>query len=237
MMYYYKNFTFAKEDFDNKGNILPFAVLDIFEKGAVAHGELLGAGEEAMKKKNLFWIISRLKYKTLCAVTYGEELTLKTWPLKPELTGFLREYLILNKKGETVIKGSANWLTLSRDERKLKIGQEVFPAMEFSSEVNFGKKIPRLRDFLNGEFIKEITPQAVNIDFNGHVNNKHYTSFILDALNGFSGIIDTFQIDYVQEIMPDDKVGIVISKSEKEVLVKGENKDKKHFYAKINYKS
>ncbi len=236
MMYYTDTFIYGKEDFDEKGNLLPYKVLEVFENGAIAHGELIGVGEKAMREKNLFWIISTLKYQVLRAVPANERLTLKTWPKKPGLVSFQREYLILNQNGEIVIKGSANWLTISRDERKLKAGQKIFPDMEFSDEVTFLKKIPRLRDFDNGILLNSVIPEPCHIDSNGHVNNKHYTSFILNALKGFSGIIDTFQIDYVQEIMPKDKVDIIILNRENEVLAKGEGADKKHFYAKIQYK-
>lgn len=232
MKYYYEKFTLSDEDFDKQGNLLPFKILEIFEKGAIAHGELLGAGEAAMKEKNLFWVISRLKYKVLKPADKKGELTLKTWPLKPSFAGFLREYVLYDENEEAVIKASANWLTLSRDERKLKLGQQVFPDMEFSDEINFDKRIIRIRDF-EGEPVKNIIPKKEYIDSNGHVNNKHYTDFMLEALDGLSGVVDSFQIDYVQEIMPSDKVEISVARNENEVLVKGEGNGKKHFFGKI----
>lgn len=235
-MYYTEKFTFSEDAFLENGNILPFHILKVFEDAATAHGELIGVGENRMKELNLYWIISQLKYKVLKNISKGEELTIKTWPIKPGGIGFLREYLILDKNGDTVIMGSANWLTIGREDRKLKIGQKVFPPMEFSDEINFSNKIPRLRDFPGGEYAKSIIPESFHIDSNGHVNNKHYTSFIKNAIGGFIKAIDTFQIDYVQEIMPEDEVDMIVLKNENEVLIKGENKDKKHFYAKIEYK-
>lgn len=234
-MYYKEKITLNDNAFDNFGNIIPFHVLKIFQDAATAHGTLLGVGEERMKELNLFWIISQLKYEVV-KPTKERELWVKTWPLEPGNVGFLRNYLILDSKEEVVVKASANWLTVSRDERKLKIGRKVFPPMEFAKELNFGKKIPRLRDFEDGSFALDIVPKNIHIDSNGHVNNKHYTTFISEATGGFEGVISTFQIDYALEIMPGDKVDIIVHKNDKEVLFKGESSDRKHFYARIEYK-
>lgn len=233
-MIYENKFTFTKENFDIRGNVHPFYILDIFEKSASAHGERIGVGEEKMSKNNLFWIISRLKYEVLKPLKPDAEYIIKTWPLKPTKLNFQREYLILDMDGNEVIKGSANWLTIDRKERKLVIGADVFPDMEFCENVNFSSKIIRLRDFDNGEFQKEITLTKEHIDSNGHVNNKHYTTFIEDALGGFLKEIKTFQIDYVAEIMENDKVSVFSSYEDGKILVKGES-DKRNFIAKIEF--
>ena len=235
-MYYIKEFLLEEKDFDLYGNLLPFKVFDIFEKGATTHGELLGVGEKTMSEKNLFWVISQIKYKVIKNPKPEDRVVLKTWPIEPSGIGFLREYLILDSLGETLIMGSANWLTISRDDRKLKIGERVFPEMEFSKELNFGKKIPRLRETSTMEKVYSVTINKNHIDSNSHVNNKHYTTFIKDALGGFTGEIDLLQIDYIQEIMPDDSVEIFLCKNDKEYLIKGESNLKKHFLAKVIYK-
>ncbi len=233
-MIYENKFTFLEQNFDNLGNVHPFYVLDIFEKSATSHGEIIGVGEETMREKNLYWIISRIKYEVLKPLKPDTEYVIKTWPLKPTKLNFQREYVILTKEGKEVIKGTANWLTIDRSERKLVIGAEVFPEMEFCDKVNFSSKVQRLRDFEGGEFKKEITLSKKHIDSNGHVNNKHYTTLIEDALGGFIKEIKTFQIDYVAEIMENDKVSVFASYEDDKILVKGES-DKKNFLGKIEF--
>lgn len=233
-MIYENEFNFTKESFDIKGNVHPFYILDIFEKGASAHGERIGVGEEKMCKKNLFWIISRIKYEVLKPVKPNETYIIRTWPLKPTKLNFQREYLICDKEGNEFIKGTANWLTIDRTERKLVIGADIFPEMEFCDKENFSSKVIRLRDFDNGEFKKEITLTKEHIDSNGHVNNKHYTTFIEDALGGFSKEIKTFQIDYVAEIMENDKVSVYTLTENEIIFAKGES-DKRNFIAKIEF--
>lgn len=235
-MYYEEKITFKNECFNKKGNILPFFILEIFERVACVHGEKLGVGFSDLREKNLLWIVSQIKYQVEKSIIPEEELTIKTWPLEPKRVGYGREYLIKNRGGEIVIKGSSNWLTIGSDDRKLKIGENVFPEMEFLTDTNFNGKIQRLREA--GDFVKvnEVIPEKCHIDSNGHVNNKHYTTFILDALKEFDEVIDTFQIDYIQEIMPEDKVSVYVLKSEKETMLKGGEEDKKNFLAKIIYK-
>ena len=185
-----------------------------------------------MKEKNLFWIISRIKYEVLKPLKADTEYVIKTWPLKPTKLNFQREYLILDKDGSEVVKGSANWLTMDRATRRLVIGAAVFPDMEFCDAENFSSKVMRLRDFDNGEFKKEITLTKEHIDSNGHVNNKHYTTLVEEALNGFSSTLKSFQIDYVAEIMENDKVSVYTLNENEAIFVKGET-DKINFIAKI----
>lgn len=233
-MYYTKKFTLDKNSFDSKGNIYPYYVLDIFEKAAAEHGNLLGAGEEQMKEKNLFWVISGILYQVLGTVKPNEELIIRTWPLKPEKINFRREYVIYNSEGEKIIKGSANWLTIDRNTRRLVPGVDVFGEREFSDTVNFEGRIPRLRNFDGGKKIMDITPREEHIDSNGHVNNKHYTTFIYNALSGFSGVIAKFQIEYAAEIMPGDKVSVFTFIKDNETFIKGES-EKLNFSSKISY--
>lgn len=233
-MVYTEEFILDRNAFDGKGNIYPFLILDIFEKAACGHAETIGVGADEMAKKNLFWIISSILYEVTGDVICGEKLVIKTWPLKPKLLFNPREYVIYNSKGETVVKGSANWLTIDRETRKLNMSKDVFPEMEFLTETNFAGKIPRLRNFDGGKKVMEVVPSEKHIDSNGHVNNKHYTTFIFDALSGFKGKIKTFQIEYVAEIMPDDKVFISTVENGNETLVKGES-DKLNFSSKIVY--
>lgn len=233
-MIYENKFVFPDKSTDKRGNIRPFYILDIFEKSASAHGEIIGAGEEKMREKNLFWIISRIKYEVLKTIIPNTEYIIKTWPLKPTKLNFQREYLICDREGNEVVKGSANWLTMERTERKLVIGADVFPEMKFYDKVNFTKKVQRLRDFEDAKFISALTPNKNHIDSNGHVNNKHYTTFIEDALGGFLQEIKTFQIDYIAEIMENDNLSIYSFSDNEKTLVKGES-DKINFIAKIEF--
>lgn len=235
-MYYEEKFCFTNDSFDNKGNIFPFFILKIFEKAACIHGEKLGVSFSDLIKKNLLWIVSQIKYQVIKSILPNEELTIKTWPLEPKRLGYTREYLVTNQTGEIVIKGSSNWLTIDSEDRKLRIKENVFPKMEYMTCENFGGKIPRLRE--TGEFIKvnDIVPDKTHIDSNGHVNNKHYTTFISDAIKEFDGVIGTFQIDYIKEIMPEDKVSVYVLKNENETMIKGGEDNNKNFVAKIEYK-
>ena len=233
-MIYENEFNFSSECFDNKGNVRPFYILDVFEKSATAHGEIIGVGEEKMSKKNLYWIISRIKYQVLNQINPCETYIIRTWSLKPTKLNFQREYLILTKDGKEVIKGTANWLTIDRTDRKLVIGADVFPKMDFCDKVNFSDKVQRLRDFENAEFKMKIIPNKNHIDSNGHVNNKHYTTFMEEALGGFFGKIKTFQIDYIAEIMESDELSVFAFSDNEKTLVKGES-DKRNFIAKIEF--
>lgn len=234
-MIHYENFTLPKEAFDNFENPLPYYILEIFEKGACEHGVRLGVSFEDMRKRELMWVIASTYYEICGKITPDEEYKLKTWPVKPGRIGYEREYLILDKEDKVIVKGTSNWLTTGLIDRKLKLGVNVFGIREYHDERVFGEGIKRLRE--EDSFpSKEITPSDEHIDSNGHVNNKHYTTFLYDALGGFSGKVKSFDINYVTEIMPGDKVMVSVKKEEGYDFIKGEVNGSKSFLAKINYK-
>lgn len=224
-MKYEQNFTFSDDDFDSYGNIIPSKILEVFETGANAHGSLIGVSFEDMIVRNLLWVVTHIKYEVLKKVQPNRTVKLVTWPLPPTLMGFQRDYTLYDEDDNVIIKGTSNWVTIDTEKRKLKMSSDIFPKGDFLTDKNFSERIRRLRDFEAEGKPYIVVPDERLIDRNGHVNNTNYADFAVDSLKGLKGLVKTFQIDYINEVMCGEPLNLYTLNEDSISLVKGESEE------------
>lgn len=222
------------ENFDGKGNISPSVVLDLFQKAASRHAEMLGAGYEDLLAKNMMWVLAQVRYGVSGSFTEGDELTVLTWPIRQSRIGFRREYGITSGKGGC-IHGSSLWLIIDADTRKIVPVKDVFATEdEYCSDLNYMKICDRCGDFeTDTEFA--VVPGKEDVDGNGHINNIHYAEYIEKALGGFPGRISDFQIEYLREVHENETLSLSTLTENGITQVIGRENGEKMFTAKITY--
>lgn len=219
------NLSLPENAIDDKGNVLPNIVLDVFQKAADVHGRMLGVSFEEMLNKNLLWVITRIRYEVYGKAQNGQEVEVTTWPLKPTRMGYERDYVVSDLSGNVIIKGSSNWALIDADTRRLSMSGNVYLCDDFCEEHVFESRVKRIRNFEAEKQAGEIIPDASMIDLNNHVNNTYYAAFAEKALGGFEGEIKAFQIDYHHEVLCGQPLSMAVANVDGDVLVKGENSD------------
>lgn len=222
---------------DEKGNIRPSEVLEIFQNAATAHAEELGVGFDKMLEKNILWVVTQVKYQVCGEIKSGQNGVVTTWPSAPSRAGFERDYLISDENGRVLIKGVSNWVLIDAKERTLVPAFNIYPSDEYCTDKNFEQRTRRLRDFDAESKGYEVTPKESTIDRNGHVNNAKYADFVEEALGGFGGKIDVFQMDFIHEVMPGEHLKLYYTSEEKVTLIKGCAEDEtRRFGCSVIYK-
>ncbi len=215
------SFILEAEDFDAQGNLIPRQVLNLFQKAADSHATLLGVDHEAVVAHHLLWVVTQTRYQVESLPKLGETIIVTTWPTPPNRLGSKREYLMQNENNEILIKGSSNWVLMDVKSRRLASFADIFPENSFVNESVFAEKSPRLRDFETNSDPHTLCPDESTIDVNGHVNNTFYADFVLSALGDFKGIINTFQIDYLHEVLCHEPLTLYQKTENKTAFVKG----------------
>lgn len=231
MKQYSESVVLTAEQFDTHGNLLPAVVLDLFQNAAGQHAERLGVGFEAMLAKNMLWVVTQVKYQVMSALQPGQTVVVTTWPLPPTRLGFDREYLICSEAGEVLIKGTSKWMQIDAANRQLMPGSNVYPLTEYRTDKNFEERIRRFRDFEASSEVHRIVPDESTIDSNNHVNNAEYAGFAHKALKDFGGVIDSFQIDFLHEVMLGQPLDVSFAVSDQQTLVKGVGEDGERKFA------
>jgi acyl-ACP thioesterase len=224
-------------DFDRYSRILPGAVLDVFQEVAGAHASELGIGFDEMLKKDLMWVITKVKFKILKQPETHTTVKVLTWPLAPSKLTLQREYEMYSDKGELLIKGSSEWVFMHSVLRKFVPATDAYPPIEFIDKKAFeGKfsKIPKC-EFENS-FVT-VKPQFCDIDLNGHVNNTKYSNFVLNEICPEENeVISALQIDYHREVKPGDELRLFLKREDSCVFACGENNEETLFSCKIDFK-
>ncbi len=218
---YCETFALRTSDFDCRGQIKPSSVLDLFQEVAGAHAKELGIGFEDLLLRNLLWVLVKVKFSIEKDIKEHQRVTVKTWPLPAGRVTLQREYLIEDMDGNTLVKGSSEWVTIDSVKRRIVIPTNIYPLEEYCEERMFEKKFVKVTDFTDETAVCEIIPAFCELDRNGHVNNIRYADYVLNSFEPQEQIISEFQIDFHREIKKGNRVSLFLQKNENEVLAKG----------------
>ncbi len=148
-------------------------LFELMQEAATDHSELLGAGVDVIRAQNLMWVLARQNVEIARMPSYGEKITIETWPGKTVHSMYPRYYRLLDAKGDAVVNSSAIWLLADMSERTLVPSSRS--GFEFSYEKR-GMEIPLPsppRSFFTDKSIFFTVPFSY-VDMNGHMNNTRY---------------------------------------------------------------
>lgn len=232
---YCQEFALRTSDFDCRGQIKPSAVLDLFQEVAGAHAVELGVGFDDFIEKGLIWVLVKVKFKIENDIKEHQKVIVKTWPLPAGRVTLQREYRIEDENGQTLVKGTSEWVTVHSEKRRIVPPTNVYPLEEYCEGRMFEEKLVKVSDFTESKTATEVIPQFCDLDRNGHVNNIRYADYVLNALKPKEQKVRQFQIDFHREIMSGMKVSILLSENENGVLAKGVSESgEKMFSCAIN---
>ncbi len=223
-----KKFDIRTGDCDCMGNILPSALLDLFQSVAGEHANILNCGFDNLIQKDLIWVMTKIRYSVIKSPEMYQSVIVKTWPLPAGKIILQREYLITDLKGNVLVKAEADWVTVHSRLRKIQPPVDVYPLKEdeFCIEQNFSDKMKRISTFeTSGEGVATL-PGYCDTDFNRHVNNTKYANFVLNAFPLKEGEkITDLQIDYHKEIKSGEKIFLFSQREENNLFVMGKSAD------------
>jgi acyl-CoA thioesterase FadM len=180
---YEESFEVRTWDSDSGGGMSPAALFNWCQEAAGKHAEMLGVGARAMDGRGVAWVLSRMSAEATRRPSWGERITVRTWPAGAERLIAVRRYELHDASGVFARAASA-WLVLeltSKRPRRLE---------------HFAEGLPR-NDGLEGleggavalapiEGLEPLRPRLVaysDLDRNGHANNARYAQWIQDALD------------------------------------------------------
>lgn len=212
------------------------AIFQMMQDAAVKNSKLMNADYAEMMKKNLIWVVVLQKVDILRHPENGETITIESWPGRPMHTLMPRYYRFLDAEGETIINGSALWVLVDVDERRMINPEErdiILPYLVTGYETPRPRAPKGSTDIHAGEF----TVPFSFLDLNGHMNNCRYFDISEDilppALEGRR--LKTVTAEYSSEIRLSETVSLNYGFKENKYLVTGDT-DKNCFKIQFEYK-
>ena len=157
-------------------------VANWFQEAAGFNADTLGFGNAALGSKTLTWILTRTCLRISRLPVFGEKITIRTWPSRRERLA-CRGYEISDQQGAVCLEAVGEWAVLDLPSRHIVPFPDVlvsrYPANPEPSLSFPGRVVPKLRE---AELSFPLLVRHDDLDINGHVNNAHYLSWILEPL-------------------------------------------------------
>ena len=207
------------------------AILDLMQTVAQNHSRSLNMGEEELRKRDILWVLAKMRITVVGKFPYCGTVKAVTIPQPKTKTSYVRDYYVYDVNGGLLAKGSSVWCLVNAETRRLMpaiieyVGEYVgtkayddnfalIPSVEFDA--------PSYSCYV----------QNSEVDVNGHLNNTRYADYILNSFPGpvpFSG----FEISYAKEAVKGDRIDIGLKEYDGYWLASGKVNGDACFRAKL----
>lgn len=165
-----------------------------------------------------------------------------TWYVGKKGPYYRREFAVLNKNEEVMVRGTSFSVLMDLEDRSIYRKRELpFNLME-NTEIRLTDADPKFREELEFKPVYNRTVTNANIDNLGHVNNVRYNEFCYDAL----GLEETKHMDKLKKMQlyfhsemhlgDEFKVGVSRYNGQEAYEVYNLTKNEKNFTMLIEYK-
>ena len=225
LMKYVTKITLYNSYFDKNNNLSAKAILSIFQDVAAFHAEEIGVGYKEMLNKNLYWVLSRIKFDILKMPQIDETVFVETWPQEKGRIDFDRDFKILSETGEVYVIGSSKWCVIDASSRSLCRTDGVNYIGEYCNQKNYEEKfnkivLPNTEQQFN--FVYKV--MFSDLDHNNHMNNTNYANLAVNAINNKQ--FTHFEINFLNESLLNDEITVCSI----------QDKDSEYIVGKINQK-
>lgn len=227
-MKYKTQITLYNSYFDKNDRLTPKSILEIFQDVASIHAEDIGVGYKTMLDKNLYWILSRVKFDILKMPQPNQTVLVETWPHIKGRIDFDRDMKITSQSGEVLIIATSKWCVIDTVNRTLQRTENVNYNEECLPEKNYQDRFNKIA-IPNKEENKIYTHTVrfCDLDHNQHMNNTNYANLVLNVVKDIQ--ISHFEINYLNECVIQDEIDIYEIKDNNEIYIFGKVESKTVF--------
>jgi medium-chain acyl-[acyl-carrier-protein] hydrolase len=206
-----KEFIISSYDLNPKGQARLTSMANFFQEVAYHHAGELGFGFDDMKSRKTTWVLSRMRIHMKRYPVWNERIKLETWPSGAERLFALRDFKVIDSKGEIIGMASTAWLILDIDTHRLIRPKEALEKFKMLMHDRHMFESPLDKLATTGE-IKELAQHTVafsDLDIVGHVNNVKYMEWCIDAVTSADNAgqeIRELEINFTHEALFGDQI-------------------------------
>lgn len=202
----------------NAEGLMPFTLLvERIIETATEHANMLGIGYEALIKKNIGWVLSRMSVEMNRYPRINEHYTLTTWIETYNHFFSERNFCITTHEGEVLGYARTIWAAMDFEKRSLanlnEFEKEAFPIANLSCPM---AKTPKIPAPAPDSLAIDHKFRYCDLDFNRHVNTVRYIEFLMNqwSLSHYDcHTVQRFDIVFHQECHYDETVKLCIEHS------------------------
>jgi len=204
-------FKIASYDLNPAGQARLTTMANFFQEMAYHHANELGLGYDAMKSRKHIWVLSRMRIRMDRYPMWNERIHVETWPSGAEKLFALRDFRVLDSRGEVLGRASTAWLILDLDSHRLIRPVEIIEQFKLIIHEMRMFESPLDKITIPGEsgFMNRHTVVFSDLDIVGHVNNVRYMEWCIDADTSAENAdreIREFEINFNHEALLGDHI-------------------------------
>ncbi len=167
---------------DAQGRASITAVANYVQNSAARHYTFLDRERGPFLPSICIWAMTRLELQVLTIPRWQGEVTLETWSRGVDKISAVREFRLLNKRGEPVVLGTSLWVVIDRVSRRLQRLNGLSPKWPSLATRTFLNKTPeKVQELVNPSWSQVFRAGYSDVDLNRHVNNVKYLEWMIDA--------------------------------------------------------
>lgn len=230
--------------FDLRAQLRPAAFMDLAQEIAAEGVEVLHFADHDLKQFGMVWIIARMQVRFLRYPKRLDSATIETWHRGQEGLFFIRDYRLLDTKGEVMVVSTSSWILMDTAHRSIVRPDRLPDAIRKEAQCHdqatdgtAGKII--LPKTIKVEDAGERICQYSDLDYNGHVNNARYVVWTLDAIPQDWTLhrdVREFSINFNKEVRPGEHVLLQCAQDGDSWYVEGRDSDGiQNFICKVEF--
>ena len=184
---------------------------NFMEEASGKHADKLGCGLEALREKQLTWVLAKIRMRFHGFPHGGDAVNVETWPVSMERLQCRRDFLFHGPDGEIPVRAVTQWVIINtatrRPERMPEDISRLLPKKPQYALEDADIRIPAI------EAEEDCGPlfriRLADIDNNRHVNNVRYIDFLLEAAAVFGApgrVLRGLDIQFKAEALWGDSV-------------------------------
>lgn len=156
----------------------------VFMDMAASHAELIGAGFDAMAKRELFWLTVKTQVNFIKRPRIMDKVSVETWVAGNSAMRSVRCYE-MRKGDEVLVTGKTEWAVINFKTGKLTPMAGIYPeGLNSPRETSCPEPFVRIPDRFDGAPVfAQYRVRSTDIDVGGHMNNAAYVRALLGAFS------------------------------------------------------
>ncbi|MDD4556461.1 MAG: thioesterase [Alphaproteobacteria bacterium] len=167
---------------DKNCNMRIVTLFNIFQDMADHHAEALGLGLSFCLEKGFAWVGSNYHLLINRLPKIHEKIRIQTWPSEEKKFGAVRDFIVFDEQGNTLITASSLWVLINYARRRPILLKENLPDYTVNPERTLATEFPKLPEISEAETKTAFTIRYDDIDLNNHVNNAVYPLWATESV-------------------------------------------------------
>lgn len=173
--------TISSYETDFKNYLSLNNLFGLLQEAAYQHVKSLKIGWKDLHKRDLVWILSKIKLIVKSLPKWEQDIRIRTWTNGTDGIIANRCWEVCDMHGNTLVTGISDWLVINEKTRRItRIDKDAINPylLDKYADSDSLNKIPAVKEY---DVIGSLNAKNSEIDINQHVNNTNYIKWIIDS--------------------------------------------------------